>query len=64
MSVSFKRLNCCAGGDYQIWQDVRVAFDHEHASEFVSTILDTPGAPQPSDPPCQPVAATSQAEDK
>ena len=36
-----------------MWQDVLLAVDHEHASEFVSTILDAPGAAKPSDPLCQ-----------
>ena len=43
-------------------QDVRLAVDHEHASEFVSTILDAPGAPQPSDPQCQPRAKRKASE--
>ena len=60
MSVSFERLNGCA--DHQMWQDVRLAVDHEHASEFVSTILDAPGAPQPSDPQCQPRARRKASE--
>ena len=38
MSGSFEHLNGCAVGDHQMWQDVRLAVDHEHASEFVSTI--------------------------
>ena len=46
-----------------MWQDVSLAVDHEHAFEFVSTILDAPGArvtlsqvPKPSDPQCRPQA--------
>ena len=37
-----------------MWQDVRLAADYDHASEFVSNILDDPLAPKPSDPQCQP----------
>ena len=37
-------LNSCAVGDHQMWQDVCLAVDHEHAAEFVLTILDAPGA--------------------
>ena len=37
-----------------MWQDVCSAIDYDHASEFVSNILDDPLAPKPSDPQCQP----------
>ena len=38
-----------------MWQDVRLAVDHEFASEFASTILDAPGAQatKPSQPQAQ-----------
>ena len=36
--------------------------DCENASEFVSTILDAPGAPKPSDPPCKPQAKRKAGE--
>ena len=37
--------------DRQMWQDVLLAINHEHASDFVSTILDSPGsAQQPTEP--------------
>ena len=37
-------MNCCAVGDHGMSQDVLLAVNHEHASEFVSTILDASGA--------------------
>ena len=46
-------MNGCAVWDYKIWQDVRLAIDHEHASEFVSAILDAPGAQAASQTPKQ-----------
>ena len=51
-------------GDHQTWQNVSLAFDHEHASEFVSSILDDLGDPIPSNPPCPALPATlaSKAE--
>ena len=49
-----------------MWQDVSVslAFDHEHASEFVSTVLDDQDAPQSSYPLCQPNAKRKASETK
>ena len=44
-------LDGCAVGDYQMWQDVCLALDHEHASGFVSTIL-LLVLQKPSNPPC------------
>ena len=57
-------MNRCAVGDHQKWQDVRLAVNHEHASEFVSTILDAPGAqaPKPIGPQCQPQAQRTAGE--
>lgn len=37
-----------------MWQDVRLAVDHEHASEFISNLLDDADAPKSNDPPCLP----------
>ena len=45
-----------------MWQDVLLAVDHEHASEFVSTLLDDPDAPQSGDPPCKPNAKRKASE--
>ena len=47
-----------------MWQNVRLAFDYEHASESFSTILDAPGAqaPKPCDPQCQPQAQRKAGE--
>ena len=47
-----------------MWQDVRLAVDHEHAPQFFSTILDAPGAPKPRDPPCQAQAKRKAGETK
>ena len=46
----FNVKNGCAVGDHQMWQDVRLAVDHEHASEFVSPILDAPVLRHPNLP--------------
>ena len=47
-----------------MWQDVSVSLevDHEHASEFVSTVPDDQDAPQSSDPLCQPNAKRKESE--
>ena len=47
-----------------MWQDLRLAVNHEHAPEFVSTILDAPGAqaPKQSEPQCQPQAQQKAGE--
>ena len=47
-----------------MWQDVCLAVNHDacSASEFVSTVLDAPGAAKPSDPPCQPQGKRKAAE--
>ena len=52
-----------------MWQGMSFVFNHEHASEFVSTILDAfrAQAPKPSNPQCQPQAqwkAAGQAKRK
>ena len=47
-----------------MWPDMRLAVDHVHASEFVLTLLDVPGAqaPKPRDTQCQPQAQRKAGE--
>ena len=49
-------MNGYAVGNHHMWQDGSLAVDHENATEFVTTILNALGAPNPSNPPCPPQA--------
>ena len=57
-------VNGCAVRDHQMLQDVCFTSEYEHASEFVLTVLDVPGAQasKSRDPQCQPQAQLKAGE--